>query len=248
LAKAEREAAKDLGETYLNPLRRIIQKDQERYHGLAPTPGGTGTSGGQALLKRVKAGQDVLRTQEKAVNDLLDEAAKRRSGKPFGGQTWSVRRGEKVPFYEDAHRTLVKQHFDDLAKQQGFDGFTQSNRHQVFENAVHRELGKTAAEAFRRELHLVKEAGLPRAVKRGGGGLYGDLLRQARKEGWRSGNLRAMRKSWGDSIDPELQEHLWNLEDGADLHAEAGAYLKRQAKEVLQGKRGKVLKFQGSGR
>ena len=158
LAKAEREAAGEVGDAYLNSLRRHISKAQDKYHGLEATPGGQGTAIGKGVRREIDAATRLLRSQEAKVNDLLDAAASKRSEKFFGGRTWSMRAGEKVPFYRGSHPDLVEKHFNQLAKSHGFDGFTPANRRKVWATVVDKATSKTAAEAFRRELHVLLEA------------------------------------------------------------------------------------------
>tara|TARA_R110002126_G_scaffold43113_2_gene123811 strand:+ start:873 stop:1610 length:738 start_codon:yes stop_codon:yes gene_type:complete len=155
ISKAERSASAGVGETYLSPLRGIIKKDQTSYDRLARTPAGHGGRAAGQLKKRIDSAVRLLGKQEKEVSSLLGTASSKMSAKPYGGRTWSMRNGEKVPFYEGSHQTLVSEHFDQLAKAQGYKGFSMANRLDILEDAISSGMKKTAAEAFRRELRAI---------------------------------------------------------------------------------------------
>lgn len=155
ISSAERAAAQDTGDAYLRSLRSLIKQREDAYHGLENTRGGLGSRTAKGLRKEIDAGKKVLRAQEKKVNSLLDDSALSRAERFFGGRTWSMRQGQQVPFYQNSHEDLVKKHFDQLAKSQGFsEGFTQSNRKRLYATMIDKELGKTA-EAFSREVYAI---------------------------------------------------------------------------------------------
>ena len=157
LANAELRGAKDLGDSYLNPLRVSLKRTEDIYAGLAGTPAKHTTTTAKTLKRRIDSASGILKREEASVRDLLTTAKKDRAGKPWGGLDWTTRNSENIKGHQvGAHPDLVNKHFESMAKGLGFkEGFTMSNRRAVFEKAITSGMRK---QAFDREMLAILEA------------------------------------------------------------------------------------------
>ena len=158
----EREAAEQTGRDFLNPLKELIEDwkgTRDRF--LTNTPNGASSNTGKQLKKRVEQGRIMLRKEEGRVKGLVNEAASRRAALPFVGGLGKIE-GSPIDWRRMSHEGVVGQHFDQLAKKQGYGEMNLDNAYKVFSDAVESKLTKTSAVAFFEELEKIATYGAPK--------------------------------------------------------------------------------------
>lgn len=162
ISKAEREAAPEIAGDYLVGLRRIVSDQKKR----SEKAGILGVS--PSAVSRYEAAKKVLKEEEAAISDLLGEADRARAAKPFGGITWSVRKGETGPQPVDwndlTHLGLVDRRYQGLAQRAGFGAFRPDTRKATFDRLID-DLEKKSSvlshRAFLREFRSILEETSP---------------------------------------------------------------------------------------
>jgi hypothetical protein len=154
VSSLEREAAEQVGRDFLDPLKELIGDWTAQRNALqAGMPQGAPPYKG--LDKRIEKARVLLRTQERHVKGLADEAAANRAALPFVGGLGPSRSGSAIDWRPMSHEGVVGEHFDSLAKTHGYPEMNLNNAYQVFNDAVEKAMTKTSRAAFLAELEKI---------------------------------------------------------------------------------------------